>query len=137
MHKHIFILVDFSIRTFANVRFCLLSSIAENFTYVNLCNIFTICKFHISPKISKFDKNKHFRNRAQELAKTDLEKFLTTKGGSGANGAQFKIFAQQMVSALDALSHYNIIHYDVKPSNILLFRFDCRFAKLADFGLAQ
>ena len=85
----------------------------------------------------EFDFTKTDIRLVSELAKTDLEKFLGNRPNQPVPVKQFRLFAQQMVAALKALECGEIVHYDIKPSNILLYRFDCRLAKLADFGLAK
>ena len=45
------------------------------------------------------------------------------------------IYSHQIISALEALHSNNIVHFDIKPQNILIDQYGK--AKLADFGLSR
>ncbi|KAK0553249.1 Cyclin-dependent kinase 2 [Tilletia horrida] len=69
-----------------------------------------------------------------EYAQTDLLQVLTTHGGS-LGAPVIKKWAFQILSGLSAVHKAYIVHFDLKPANILIAADGT--ARLADFGLAE
>ena len=71
-----------------------------------------------------------------EVAHEDLAKAL--KKGSDAPPGFLKVqFCSDIASGLEAIHAEGIVHSDLKPANVLIFREEWRFvAKLADFGFS-
>ena len=69
-----------------------------------------------------------------ELAHESLQHFIDTKI---ASLTEFKIFQiiRQIIEGIYACHKQQIVHFDLKPDNILLFTNDD--IKLADFGAAK
>lgn len=61
----------------------------------------------------------------------DLSRHLK-KGGLPES--QVKSIAQQLVSAVEFLHSFQLVHRDLRPENILVFRKDLSIIKLGDFG---
>lgn len=74
----------------------------------------------------------HSHSVVQELMETDMHRVLRTQDLSDDH-AQYFIY--QLLRALKAVHSADVIHRDVKPSNLLL-NANCDL-KLCDFGLAR
>jgi serine/threonine protein kinase len=69
-----------------------------------------------------------------EAAECDLEKFLS--GGDQVDRRTLFGLSEDIISGIRALHHVGIIHGDIKPTNVLIFK-DSQVtftAKIADFG---
>lgn len=66
----------------------------------------------------------------------DLRSYLKEGGFSGQDMSQIVRLGTQLSSALDCAHNSGIVHYDIKPGNILCSK-DRRTFKIADFGVAS
>lgn len=71
----------------------------------------------------------------------DLDHYLKIMPGNKISENQARYFVQQLVSGMEYLHQNKIIHRDIKPQNILLYKIEeptgLLILKLADFGFAK
>jgi serine/threonine protein kinase len=71
-----------------------------------------------------------------ELAESDLARLLADDGVQVSSSGKYSI-CHDIAAGLDALHDCRLVHSDLKPENVLIFRHKGRIvAKLADFGLS-
>jgi serine/threonine-protein kinase SBK len=68
-----------------------------------------------------------------------LSRFINkSKGASGGlPEAQVKLMANQVVSALEFMHQVHLVHRDVTPDNVLVFKSNLSLVKLCDFGCTR
>jgi len=64
-----------------------------------------------------------------------LSRFI--KKGNGLPESQVKLVSQQVVSALEFMHQMNLVHRDVTPHNVLVFKSSMSLVKLCDFGCTR
>jgi dual specificity tyrosine-phosphorylation-regulated kinase 2/3/4 len=69
-----------------------------------------------------------------ELLSINLYEFLKKNNFSGVSLSLVKRFAVQLLMCLDFLHDHQIIHWDLKPENIMLVKEDRSKIKIIDFG---
>lgn len=69
-----------------------------------------------------------------ELLSINLYEFLKKNNFSGVSLSLVKRFAVQLLMCLDFLHDHKIIHWDLKPENIMLVKEDRSKIKIIDFG---
>lgn len=65
----------------------------------------------------------------------DLQKYITEKNKSGLQEINVKTILNQILDGLEYAHNHNILHLDLKPSNI--FRTVDGYIKIIDFGIAR
>ena len=65
----------------------------------------------------------------------DLQRYIEQKAKNGLDETEIKNIALQVLDGLQYAHNHNILHLDIKPSNI--FRTDEGYIKIIDFGIAK
>jgi serine/threonine-protein kinase SBK len=69
-----------------------------------------------------------------------LSRFINKSKGASGGGlpeAQVKLMANQVVSALEFMHQVHLVHRDVTPDNVLVFKSNLSLVKLCDFGCTR
>ncbi|CAD8098892.1 unnamed protein product [Paramecium primaurelia] len=102
--------------------------ILRNLKHENIVNLITI-------QLPKSRKNFYDIYCVTELLDTDLKRVID-KEHAKLNQDHFKLFLYQILRALKYMHSANILHRDLKPTNLLLNKQDCML-KVCDFGLSR
>lgn len=72
----------------------------------------------------------------------DLSRYININSNSGSNNynrkclpeCQVKLIASQLASALEFMHSFKLVHQDIRPENVLIFKSNMNRVKLCDFG---
>jgi serine/threonine-protein kinase PRP4 len=92
-------------------------------------------KWHIVRLLSSFDHKGHLCIVFEHMSKNLRDLLKEETSNRGLTLSAVRIYAKQMFYGLQHLQNCQIIHFDLKPDNVLVSA-DRKTVKLADFGTA-